>query len=730
MGKRLLPFFLSLLAAHAAHAQLGKFSDAPVEITADGETRFVGGVAVAERNVVIRYGTAAIYCDYAEYNPDTRDVLVKGNVRFYSEGHLLLGERAVYNLETKQFQAADFRGDFYPMLFSADSVRSEGEGKFWAGGATFTTSDSSKPDYYLRAKTVRIYPRSRVIFSDVTLYVGRTPIFWWPYLYQSLRKDLSFGFSPGSNSVWGAFLLSQFTFPVMENATATAHLDLRSKRGVGLGLDSDFKFGKDDRSWGRFRSYYIDDQSPQTSNSSLPREPIDGQRYRVQLQGRAYIADDFYASVDVDKISDTHVLEDFFFDEFGRNPQPQNVLSLTRRGDDYAATLIARAQFNRFFDTTERLPEAVLDIKRFALFESPIFYEGETGIASLRRNYEKDSPLIDYSAVRFDSFHQLLYPQTYFGWLSLTPRAGFRGTYYSAGAADASGGDIFRPVFNAGVELAFKLSRTYDDLHSSLWGLDGLRHIVQPYTELSYVSTGRSPSLIPQFDRINPSSQRPPIDFPAFNSIDAITDWDILRLGVRNRFQTRRDSGTFNWLTLDSFVDVNLQQPGFPNAVTDTGRFSNLFNKLTFQPLPWVALEVDSQLPVFDRGFTEVNTGLSVMLTRNISVDFGHRYIDGNPFFQNSSLFTFGGYLRINDNWGFSLQEQYEAKTGTLEYQRYEVHRDLSSWVASLGFVVGDNGESKDYGVLLTFTLKDLPQLGVPFSFVPYSTSTAAGRNP
>jgi lipopolysaccharide export system protein LptA len=58
----------------AARAQFGNFGDFPVEITADGNTRFDQGVAIAEDNVQIHYGKYSIFCDYAEYNPDTRDV--------------------------------------------------------------------------------------------------------------------------------------------------------------------------------------------------------------------------------------------------------------------------------------------------------------------------------------------------------------------------------------------------------------------------------------------------------------------------------------------------------------------------------------------------------------------------------------------------------------------------------------------------------------------------------
>ena len=66
----------------------------PVEITS-AETRFEGGVAIAVGEVVVRYADVTIYCDYAEYNPDTHDILLRGNVRFYRERYAFTSDRAV-----------------------------------------------------------------------------------------------------------------------------------------------------------------------------------------------------------------------------------------------------------------------------------------------------------------------------------------------------------------------------------------------------------------------------------------------------------------------------------------------------------------------------------------------------------------------------------------------------------------------------------------------------------
>jgi hypothetical protein len=285
----------------------------------------------------------------------------------------------------------------------------------------------------------------------------------------------------------------------------------------------------------------------------------------------------------------------------------------------------------------------------------------------------------------------------------------------------AEGGDKFRTVLNAGVEASFKMSREWEDVQDRTLGLDGVRHVIQPFTNFSYVwNNGADPAAILQFDRFEPSTQLRPIDFPQFTSIDSIDRWTIWRLGVRNRLQTRRDDLTVSWLELETYVDINFDNP------FDRTQFSNLFNTLHFTPLPWASLVINSQIPAFDKGFTEVNTNIVFQPLANLQLNLGHRYLNENPFFENSSLLVAGGYFRFNDNWGVGVQEQYETTTHILEQQRYSIYRDLTSWVASIGAVIRDNGGVREYGVLLTFTLKAFPKFGFDLSFDPSSS----GENP
>ncbi len=740
---RTLVLLIATLLASAAliHGEIKTPENAPIEITSTGETTYENGLATARDNVVIHIGNTDIYADYAQYNPTTHDVELRGHVRIYRDVSLYISESGIYNTETKKIRALNARTESQPYFLTGGHVTSISENGYLIKDGTFTTHDSPKNDFHLHARTIRVYENDRVIFQYVTAYVGKVPVFWWPYLYQSLNDAFSFTISPAYLSSWGPSLLTQVTFPITDDVRGRFRLDYRGRRGVAVGFDSTADYFNDSQA--RLKTYYLQDQNPNLNETNIPRKDVPTGRYRVSLADTTNFTDDIYGLANLTKLSDQYVMQDFFQGEFRVDPVPDNVLAVAKTDPFYTLTAIERFQANQFFTTTERQPEVVLDIKRHALFGGPIFYEGETGFANLRLQFPQGLGFENYGTDRVDTFHQLTFPYTYFGWLSIVPRVGYRGTYYGKTWDLGSttfippsnplvpdfilppptlanpvkfDGDTFRSVFDTGAEASFKISRTWENVQSRAVGLDGLMHVIQPFTDFSYVKEdGPNPTSILGFDRFQPSTQPRALDFPQFTTIDSIADWTVWRVGVRNRLETRRDDRTMTWLEVDSFVDVQFENPYQP---TD---YSNLVNNIRFTPLPWMSFSVNSQVPAFDKGFTEVDTVANVQPMANLQLTVAHRYLNGNPFFQDSSLFVVGGYYRIDDNWGVAVQEQYEGATGILEQQRYSIYRDLSSWVASFGGIIRDNNGAKEYGVLFTITLKAFPKFGFDLNFDPTS---------
>src|SRR6184192_3147875 len=223
---RMLVLLLSalLVSAGLVRGEIKTPGNAPIEITSTGETTYENGLATARDNVAIHIGNTDIYADYAQYNSTTHDVELRGHVRIYRDASLYIAENGIYNTETKKIRAFNSRTESQPYFLTGVHVTSISDNGYLIKDGTFTTHDTPKPDFHLHARTIRVYENDRVIFQYVTMYVGKVPVFWWPYLYQSLNEAFSFTVSPAYLSSWGPSLLTQVTFPITDDITGRLRL--------------------------------------------------------------------------------------------------------------------------------------------------------------------------------------------------------------------------------------------------------------------------------------------------------------------------------------------------------------------------------------------------------------------------------------------------------------------------------------------------------------------------
>src|SRR5437764_14053057 len=181
---RTLVLLIATLLASAGliHGEIKTPENAPIEITSTGQTTYENGLATARDNVAIHIGNTDIYADYAQYNSSTHDVTLKGHVRIYRDTSLYNADSGIYNTETKKIRAITARTESQPYFLAGNDVTSiQGDNAYLIKGGIFTTHDSSKPDFRLRARKIRVYEGDRVIFMNVTAYVGKVPAFWCPY---------------------------------------------------------------------------------------------------------------------------------------------------------------------------------------------------------------------------------------------------------------------------------------------------------------------------------------------------------------------------------------------------------------------------------------------------------------------------------------------------------------------------------------------------------------------
>ncbi|MGY8687848.1 MAG: hypothetical protein ACKVHP_08955, partial [Verrucomicrobiales bacterium] len=751
--------------------QLDRFEESGLEFDQDSGADFKihQGVISHTGGGHVSHEGVDLYAESIRADLNSKLVFLEDNVRIYKGELVFKGNSATYNMEDGKITAIDLRSGQDPILFSTDVFRTQFDVEaktadfFNLENATLTTHDSEMPNYRIEASSIKLFPepQNRIEMHDVKIFVGNRQIFWFPYLAKSIDEEIGWFFRPGFNSSWGAYLQSDYGFKWEDHTLVKYQLDFRSRRGLAGGVELESEKFKDNENIGKMKFYYANDLNPSISRSSRKRRPVNEDRYRFNLQHRVYVPgpgeSSLYVDIDVNRLSDEFVYEDFFPSLFKIDPNPDNLINIAKTHPGGTLSALARFNANDFLRSDQRLPEVALDVTRQALFESNVFYEGSTTVGSYREplsTLERDffrgggpgsfeeffgvpesavdprqfNSILDgleaqvdgYSFKRFDTYHQFSMPITSERGMSLVPRAGFRQTSYfdiDSGNPDIDSTES-RTLLHLGIEGSFKMSREYPDIQSSTWGLNGLRHIIQPYFNFSYLAGNDLNGDVPRIDRLTPSTELRPIDLGKFTATDDINPWNIVKTGARNVLQTKRDGKTHNWLQLNTYVDTYLEDP------ESNRTHSNIFNELLWHPLPWLRLETDSQFPLFakEEKFFEINSRIRYMPTNNSEFIIGHRFLQDHPFFGDSNLLNFRYYSRLTENWGLGIYHRYELDDNTLELQQYSLHRDLgSSWTGTVGALARDNRGQREYGFVFALSLNAVPKVRLPFSIDPDS---------
>lgn len=719
-----------------------------------------------------------VFADHAVADTQAETVTLTGDVSVYNGNLLQRGQELVYFWGQEKIDASGLRAGVDPIILEAGRFTVEerdGKQVYVGRDAGVTTHDVEEPGFWIRAQETTVFPDDKVTFKNLRLYAGDTPIFWLPYLSQPLDSELGYHFVPGARSNWGGFLLNSYGImlggspdPVTgetEDAWLLSrwHLDLRSRRGVGTGVDLLDTRQEDNPNLTGLSLYYTNDLDPDLSRTGIPRGFVNEDRYRFALQHRVPLELEKDAEWRVDAnltaLSDNYYLEDFNPELFRVDPNPDNTLGLFRRDDGTLFSLFGRFRPNEFYRSDTRSPEIALDFARRPLFDLPILHEGtvslsfveeEIGSASLSAirpllslpagdpmvpvllsqlpTYERQliqtirslppgSPAIPSFTEqlfspgynRFHTYQEISMPTNIGGWLNLTPELGLGYSRYS----DVSGPSksIDRTHLHAGMEASMKFTKDLGDVFDRRVGLDGLLHVVQPYTRFSYISTDDLDPLFPGVDRETFSTRPQPLAVPSFTAIDSLRDWSIIRLGMRNKLITKRDGQSFDWLSMDTYFDAFITDPDYNR------NFSNLYNDLKWNPLPWFGMSLETQFPVIDdgSGFSEVAARARFMPTESVELSVGHRLLDNHPILTDSHRIDVRAYARLSERWGVGAFQLWELDDGTLEVQQYTVHHDFNHWVASMGVTHRDNRLEDEFGVIFSFTLKEFPSASVPF---------------
>jgi hypothetical protein len=120
--------------------------------------------------------------------------------------------------------------------------------------------------------------------------------------------------------------------------------------------------------------------------------------------------------------------------------------------------------------------------------------------------------------------------------------------------------------------------------------------------------------------------------------------------------------------------------------------------------------------------FDEFENSITWQVHPALEFTLSHLYLDnvnytdpafptGSFLIEDSNLFGFSTFWRLNENWKISQSISFEADDGRIQEQRYAVFRDLRAWEMSVGTAIRDNRRLEDeFLVFMTLTLKAFPE--------------------
>jgi lipopolysaccharide assembly outer membrane protein LptD (OstA) len=682
-------------------------ADGQGEVELDRKTN----IATARNGVIARYGSAVLTARQIRLSPNSTFLEAEGDVSVQMtrpDGGTVLwrGQRVRYDYVHRTIEADQFRFGQAPYFAAGEQLRGGQTNQIQTAiEAMVTTDDVDDPAFRLKARAITVTDNKTVTAEDATVFAGSMPIFYFPRYTETLGKRRFFwSATPGYRNLWGGFVLGSFNQNWNDQVQTALELDYYSKRGPGIGPSVNYDLGKWGQGQGQF--YYVNDRDP---GNDFFGNPISEHRERVYFTHTANPWDDFYAKAAVRYQSDANIIHDFFEDEYRANTQPLTLLEGQQLWKNFSMGVSVVPQVNSFQQQVTRLPELSVNGARQQLGPTPFYYESQSSAGYLEFR-GGDYSSTNYAAFRADSLHQILLPYNAFGWLNIEPRVGGRYTHYS----DATGIDLDaqnRWMLNTGAEVSAKASALWRGVENETLELNGLRHVIQPSFNYTYVPTPNVlPSEIPQFDRRVPSLELEPVNFPDNNSIDSLGYRNVVRLSLFNLLQTKRGGMVQPFVSWQLYTDWNVGElePG-------QNTFSDAYSRIYWQPRTWIGYANLVRYDVAANRIAEFDNVVRLTPNDVWSWTLGNRYIVADPDLGmlDSRLYYSSLAYRMNENWSLRMTQQYEAETQTMEAQYYTLSRDFRSWVGALTVRIRDNGPNGiDWTIGVAFQLKAANSVG------------------
>ena len=633
----------------------------------------------AEGHVVVYHGDKIIKCEQLFYDYRNQRSLILG------------GPRGTAVIRTK------VKNLTLPLYHRAKEFRQVSAGRYTGKDVIISTCEFNPPEWGIRCSEVDVVinsqlpdeglddleeggPTGKVTGTHARLELGGIPVFYWPWMsrqlggHKALLKNLrirnsnQFGFSVLTE--WDLYALGLYD---NDWSDLTLFVDYYSERGEGFGLAYTYELPG---YFGDFFGYTINDTGTDKTGMTGYGHP----RSRVKWRHRHTLSDHWRADAEVSWITDSQYLDEYWEQELKEEKEQETLLYLRYLEENRSFSLLGNFRINGFQTQNEQLPEARFVWTGEPLWGGRLTYIQDSRFGNIRRRWNDEMHALgllpsDYRSLRGITEHEVQYPFR-LGPVKLAPFFNATYSFYD----QVISGDHHRFALTAGVRSSMQVWRIYD-VHSRLWDINRLRHVITPTIDIfDTFEMTKQPSAIYQFD-----------------DLDMVSDTKVIRLGLRQRLQTRRRARAIEpaqvggWYTVDWML-LDLELDYYPQYDRhNMGRSLSPFRmKYHLQLSDRIWLYNETDLRVDTGPYLETfSTGIGFDRSPKMSLYLGQHYTNVSG---SNTLVGKLDYV-VDKRWQIGLLGQFDSGTGDASELRLILRRKYHRWMLDVG-VEYDAGEN------------------------------------
>ncbi|HVU18913.1 MAG TPA: LPS assembly protein LptD [Candidatus Didemnitutus sp.] len=618
-------------------------------------------MVVMRGNAKLTYDDVILTADELRYNRETGDASARGHLIITKGSRRLVAEQGTYNFVKGTLHIEHLRYGQFPLYITADVVEGTFDRLVFRNATVFFREENAFAPSVKASELV--YERNRIV-SAQGLKVGFLGghFLALPQFHTDLHSVLISYLSGevGYRRNLGPYAEIGLHLPVADGVKVGGDVGLYTARGLMVGPSGTYSRDEgDDSMQGFLKSGYISDHGDR--GIDFLGHPVPSDRGYVEWQHQQQIGDHFTLNGEVNYWSDPAILRDFKPKWFFPVQQPDTFLEGAYTGENFVLSAFTRANPNPFFRAQDRLPEI-----RFDLLPTPLAYgivqRFDASFAVLQEDAYQNLPGL--RSDRIDAYYGLERPIALAPWLSFTPVAGGRITYY----ADAVGGrDTYtRTIGEVGFDAVLHANGTFN-YKNELWDIDGLRHLLEPRISYRYAPRADDGQpYIPNIDSQVFTTYLQPLSIADQRNVDQLDALNTFRFALNNTLQTRDpEYGSRDLLKLNFAADYTmLHQAGRP--------FSDLYTEAALMPAPWLHIEAFQRWDVQDHAQDELNYGIEVVDQKWWSVRLAAHFLR-----DEYEQYLLDYRQRINEAHDFYMRLLYDAHRGRFNEQTFGITQRL-----------------------------------------------------